>query len=81
MQSKGNNSAIKDDTPMKPHVHNFTMVIYIKYKFHELTSIFYLVMAADGKADGRTDGEIGRTDGKTEGQHQTNIPPPSAIKM
>ena len=31
--------------------------------------------------DGLTDGETGRTDGKTNEQHQTNIPPPSAIKM
>ena len=30
---------------MKGHVHNDTMVIYIQYKFHEIPSIAYKVMA------------------------------------
>ena len=38
---------------MKLHVHTLTMVIYIQYKFHEIPSIGYLVMAEDGKTDGR----------------------------
>ena len=50
-QSKDNNSAIRDNTLMKLHVHNLTMVIYIRYKFHKIPSIGYLVMAEDGKAD------------------------------
>ena len=40
--------------------------VYIQFKFHELPSIGYLVMAEGGK-----------TDGGTDGQRQTNIPPPS----
>ena len=32
---------------MKLHVHNQSVVIYIKYKFHEITSIGYKVMAED----------------------------------
>ena len=48
-QSKGNNSAITKGTLIKLHVHNLTMVIYIQYKFHEVPSIGYLVMAEDGK--------------------------------
>ena len=40
-----------DATLMKLHMHNHTMVIYIQYKFHELPSIGYLVMAEDGKTD------------------------------
>ena len=48
-QSKGNNSSITDYTLMKLHVHNHTMVIYIQYKFYEVPSIAYKVMAEDGK--------------------------------
>ena len=33
-QSKGNNSAIPNESPIKLHLHNLTMVIYIQYKFH-----------------------------------------------
>ena len=33
-QSKGNNSSITDDTLMKIHVHNHTIVIYIQYNIH-----------------------------------------------
>ena len=66
-QSKGNNSAITYDTPIKLHVHNLTMVIYIQYKFHEIPSIGYLVMAEDGRMDSRADIQC-----------QTNILPPSA---
>ena len=42
------------------------LTLWQKYKFHELPSIGYLVMAEGGK-----------TDGGTDGQRQTNIPPPS----
>ena len=52
-QSKGNNSAITDDAPIKLHMHNLIMAIYIQYKFHEIPSIPYLVMAEDGKSDGQ----------------------------
>ena len=45
----GNNSSTSDDTLMNLHVHNYTMVVYIQYKFHEIPSIGYLVMAEDGK--------------------------------
>ena len=34
---------------MKLHMHNHTMVIYIKCKFHEIPSISYKVIAEDGK--------------------------------
>ena len=37
-------------------MHNLIMVIYIKYKFLEIPSIGYLVMAEDGKSDGPTEG-------------------------
>ena len=47
-QSKANNCA-KTDDPDKLHVHNLTIVIYIQYKFHNIPSIGYLVMAEDGK--------------------------------
>ena len=33
-QSKGNNSSIVDDTLLKLHMHNHTIVIYIQYKFN-----------------------------------------------
>ena len=62
-QSKGNNSSITNDTPNKLHVQNFTMVIYIQYKFYIIPSIGYLVLAEDRKIDR---------------QRQTYIPPPSA---
>ena len=52
-QSKGNNSALTDDAPIKLHTHNLIMAIYIQYKFHEIPSIRYLVMAEDGKSDGQ----------------------------
>ena len=48
-QSKGNNSAITVDTPIKHHMHNLTMVIYTQYKFHEIPFISYLVIVEDGK--------------------------------
>ena len=35
---------------MKLEVHNHTMVIYIQYKFHEILSTCYLVLAEDGKS-------------------------------
>ena len=38
MQSKGNDSAITDDTPLKLHMYHFTIAIYIQYKFHEIPS-------------------------------------------
>ena len=37
-QSKGINSTIANRIPIKFHVHNFTIVIYIQYKFHRLPS-------------------------------------------
>ena len=46
---KGNFSAITDDTLIKLHMHNLALVIYIQYKFQEIPSIGYLVMAEDGK--------------------------------
>ena len=52
---------------MKLHMHNNTTVIHIQYKFHEIPSIGYLVMAEDGETDGRKDGQC-----------QTYIHPPSA---
>ena len=48
-QLKGNNSSITDDTLMKLHVHNHTMVIYIQFTFHEIPFIINIVMADDGK--------------------------------
>ena len=48
-QTKGNYTAIPDDSPIKLHAHNLTMVIYIQYKFYQMLSIGYLVMAQDGK--------------------------------
>ena len=48
-QGKGDYSSIADVTLMKLNVHNHTMVIYIQYKFCEIPSIAYLVMAEDGK--------------------------------
>ena len=34
-QPAGNNSSIFDDTLMKLHVNNHTMVVYIQYEFYE----------------------------------------------
>ena len=34
---------------MKLHVHNHIMVIYIQYKFFEIPSVCFLVMAEDRK--------------------------------
>ena len=48
-QSKGNNSSISDDTLMKHHVHNYTMVIYIHFTFHEFPSNAFLDKTEDGK--------------------------------
>ena len=49
MQSKVNNLSITDDTLMKLNVHNNTMVIYIQYKFQEISFISCLVMAENGE--------------------------------
>ena len=46
-QTKGNHSAIPDGSLTKLYVHNLTMVIYMQYRFHEIPSISYLVMAED----------------------------------
>ena len=46
-QSKGNYSSITNDTLMKLHMHNHTLVIFILYKFNESTCIGYLVIAED----------------------------------
>ena len=46
-QPKGKYSSIADDTLMKLHVHNSTMILYIQYKFQETPFIGYLVMAED----------------------------------
>ena len=48
-QSKGDYSSITNVTQMKIHVYSHTMVIHIQYKFHEIPSIGYPVMAEDGK--------------------------------
>ena len=42
--SKGNNSSITDYILVKPH-----HAIYFQYRFHEIQSIYYKVMAEDGK--------------------------------
>ena len=46
---QSNNASITENTLIKLHMHNHTMVIYIQCKFHESPSIDYLVMAEDGK--------------------------------
>ena len=46
-KSKGNNSSLTDDTWMKLHVHNNSMVIYIQYMVQEIPSTGYKVMAED----------------------------------
>ena len=38
-----------DDITTKFHAHNFIIVTYIQYKFYEIPSKGYLVMAEDGK--------------------------------
>ena len=48
-QAKGNNSSKSNDTPIKLHVLNHTLVIYIQYQFQENPFIGYPVMAEDGK--------------------------------
>ena len=65
-QSKGNNSTINDDAPIKLHVHNLDMVIYIQYTFHELPPIGYLVIAEDEKRDGGRHWKDGRKEGRTD---------------
>ena len=47
------------------------MAIYIQYKFHEIPSVGYLVMAEVRKWDGRKDRW-------KDGQRQPNFPPPLA---
>ena len=47
MQSKGSNSSKANATLMKLHLHYYTMVIYVQYKFHKNPSIGYQVMAED----------------------------------
>ena len=60
-QSKGNNSSITNVTLMKLNLHNYTMVINIQYKFHEIPSI------DSGWKDGQTGGqEDGQKGGWTE---------------
>ena len=51
---------------MKLRVHNQTVIIYSKYKFYEIPSIGYIVMAEDGRTEGRTDGNTGQNDGWTK---------------
>ena len=48
-ESKGKSSFINNDTLMKLNVHNNTIVMYIQYKFQEIASLGYLVMAEDRK--------------------------------
>ena len=48
-QSRGSNSSLTDETLIKLHMRNYTMVKYIQQKFHEGPSIGYLVMAEDRK--------------------------------
>ena len=40
-QTKGNNSSTTDDILTKLYMHNYIMVIYTQYKFHESPSIAY----------------------------------------
>ena len=40
---------VTDGTLIKLHLHSLTIVIYIQYKYHEIPSIGYLVMAEDRK--------------------------------
>ena len=62
-QSKGNNCAITEDTPI-----NFTRIISPWLKFYELPSIGSLNMDNDGKSDRQTDGMMdGMMDGMTDG--------------
>ena len=35
---------------MKLHIHNYTMVIYIQYKVHDIPFNGYLVLAEDGNS-------------------------------
>ena len=72
-QSKGYNSDIKDDTPIKLHVHNFIIVIYIQYKFHEFPSIGYLVMAEGGKTNEQRNWKDGRTTPATTGDNKNKL--------
>ena len=74
---KGNNSSITDDTLVKLRVHNQTVIIYSKYKFYEIPSIGYLVMAEDGRTDELKGGQTETLDRTTDGQRQTYITPPS----
>ena len=50
-QSRGSNSSLTDETLIKLHMRNYTMVKYtcFQHKFHESPSIGYLVMAEDRK--------------------------------
>ena len=52
----GNSSSITEGTLTKHHVRNNNMIIYIQYKFNEIPSNDYLVMAEDGKTGGRMEG-------------------------
>ena len=42
-------SLLPHDSPIKLHVYNLTIVIYIQYNIHEILSIGYLVMDEDDK--------------------------------
>ena len=57
--------------PTSPFKLQVQMVIYIQYKFHEISSIGYLVMAEDGKTGGKMDR---RKDRRVDGQHQNLYP-------
>ena len=48
-QSKGNNSSVTDDILMKLNVHNNTVVIYIPYKFQEISFIGHQGLATKSK--------------------------------
>ena len=60
IQAKGNNSFITNDIPIKLHVHNHTMVIYIQYKLYAIPFTGYLMMAEDVKMDRLKDGGSGQ---------------------
>ena len=45
-----------DDTLVKLRVHSQTVIRNSQYKFYEIPSIGYLLMAEDGKTDERKDG-------------------------
>ena len=60
-----------DDILMKLHVHNRTKVIYIQYKFHEISFIGNLVMAED--VEGWKDGWMCNAKPLEEGKYMIDL--------